>query len=541
MLELIDFNPEAGYISLADRRIMLMRADTFRGQRAELLEELGSERIRSLYSRLGYADGTGDAAIAQLQKPEASFEEAFLVGPQLHALFGMASVETVAIEINEQQFYGEFLTRGSIEADAHVEVAGRSPEPVCWMQSGYASGFASAFMGMPILFREVECRAMGHEACRLIGRPLNRWRQLDPDAGYFHPQDFVNRFDLSEQQRSLQQYDGALNEGVVGISAGFSRAMSRLNKVASTLATVLLQGETGVGKEVFARSLHRVSPNAAGPFVAVNCAALPAELIEAELFGVERGGYTGAVTSRPGRFERAEGGTLFLDEISSLSVSSQGKLLRALQQREVERVGGTETRPVNTRVVAATNLDLLEAVEAGHFRRDLYYRLSVFPLRIPPLRERKEDIPLLIEYFRQKYTQLHQLEVDGFTRQAVTGLINYSFPGNIRELENMVERGVIMAAGRGVISLQDMAADVGWGGGASGELPLGDGRRHESLQQISRLLGENDSELPDLRAIEALLVDLALQRSGGNVAAAGRLLGLTRRQMAYRVEATEKR
>lgn len=540
LLQLLEFKPDRGYIGLAGRRVMLMRGATFEAQRAELLEELGAERARSLYSRLGYADGTRDAALAQVQRPDASFDEAFLVGPELHAIFGMAAVETITIKMGDPQssFYGEFLTHGSIEAEAHRKIHGLAPEPVCWMQSGYASGFASAFVGSPILFREVECAAMGHDACRLVGQSLSKWRDQDPHAGYFHPHEFVNRFEPGEIEGESFDINTALNQRVVGISAGFSLVMGRLKKVAPTQATVLLQGETGVGKEVFAKTLHRVSNNPEGPFIGVNCAALPADLIEAELFGVERGGFTGAVNSRPGRFERAEGGTLFLDEVGTLSFSAQGKLLRALQEREIERVGGTETRPVNTRVVAASNTDLLQAVEAGRFRRDLYYRLSVFPLQIPPLRERREDIPLLMEYFRQKYTARHGIVAEGFTQQAVTGLMGYDFPGNIRELENMVERGVILSVGANLIGLHDLFGESELQNQALAPYSNRAGRLDENapLTRFSHFLRDDDGELPDIKQMEQVLVDVALERSGGNQAAAARLVGLTRRQFAYRVE-----
>ncbi len=544
LLDLLEVSPDQGLIRVAGRRAMLMRGDTFEGQRAELLAELGIDRTRSLYARLGYADGTRDAALAQQQRPDSSYEQAFLFGPDMHAMSGMAAVETIAIEMDRgsSAFYGEFLTHGSIEAAAHRHVQGLSPEPVCWMQSGYASGFASAFVGSPILFREIECAAMGHSACKLVGRPLSQWRQLDPAAQYFHPQDFVNQFDLSAFSGTG---DTPQEQQLVGISAGFSHIVGRLEKVAPTNATVLLLGETGVGKEVFAKMLHRLSPRNNGPFIGVNCAALPSDLVESELFGVERGGFTGAVASRAGRFERAQAGTLFLDEVGSLSFSAQGKLLRALQEREVERVGGTESIKVDVRVVAATNVDLQQAMNEGRFRRDLYYRLSVFPLRIPPLRERQDDIPLLMEFFRQKYTQRHQLTVNGFTQQAVIGLMQYDFPGNIRELENMVERGVILAVGERLIDLQDLLVEgqrlqyplpvvaAEDAGGPHSQVAL-----RELLSQVNQHQDgnqKNGDPLPKLRDLEQALVDLAIEQANGNQAAAARLIGLTRRQLAYRL------
>ncbi|MBL4622400.1 MAG: sigma 54-interacting transcriptional regulator [Immundisolibacteraceae bacterium] len=538
LLNLIDLNPEKGHISWAGRRAVLMRGDTFAGQRAELLEVLGVDKTRSLYSRLGYADGTRDAALAQQERPGSAFRDAFLVGPDMHAMSGMAAVETIAIDIDREGggFYGEFLAHDSIEAAVHKQARGMSPEPVCWMQSGYASGFSSAFMGSPMLFREVECAAMGHDACRLIGKPLKQWQQQDPGARYYHPQDFVNRFDLAE---SAAADNRSIEQQLVGISAGFSLTMKRLEKVAPTSATVLLLGETGVGKEVFAKTLHRLGNRQAGPFIGVNCAALPAELVESELFGVERGGFTGAVATRAGRFERADGGTLFLDEVGSLSYSAQGKLLRVLQEREIERVGGSESIRVDVRVVAATNVDLQQAVEDGRFRRDLYYRLSVFPLRIPPLRERQDDIPLLMEFFRQKYVQRHQLIVDGFTQQAVVGLMQYEFPGNIRELENMVERGVILAIEGQLISLQDMLGEAELQQGGSSSLLKGLDYADSTDGLLLKLMRHREqaegAELPTLAELEQALVRMAMEQAGGNQAAAARMIGLTRRQLAYRV------
>ena len=194
---------------------------------------------------------------------------------------------------------------------------------------------------------------------------------------------------------------------------------------------------------MFSNQLHRRSARAKGPFIAINCAAIPETLVESELFGVERGAFTGAVASRPGYFERADGGTLFLDEIASLPYAAQGKLLRALQERKTERVGGARTRSVDVRIVAATNVDLAAEVRAGRFRQDLYFRLCVFPIIIPPLRERRDDIPLLIEHFLGLYRERHRKSIPGFTRRAIDALLKYDYPGNIRELQNLIERGVV--------------------------------------------------------------------------------------------------
>ncbi|WP_244571369.1 sigma 54-interacting transcriptional regulator [Mesorhizobium carmichaelinearum] len=231
------------------------------------------------------------------------------------------------------------------------------------------------------------------------------------------------------------------------------RTRHLLEKVAATDATVLFSGESGVGKELFSQQLHALGRRAARPFIAINCAAIPDNLVESELFGVEKGAFTGATASRAGYFERASGGTLFLDETSTLAYSAQGKLLRALQERTVERVGGQRSIPVDVRVVAASNVDLAAEVAAGRFRSDLYFRLCVFPITIPPLRERRDDIPLLMAHFLRLYCQRHGRTLSGFTRRATDVLLKYDYPGNIRELQNLIERGVVYADDGGQIDM----------------------------------------------------------------------------------------
>ena len=223
-----------------------------------------------------------------------------------------------------------------------------------------------------------------------------------------------------------------------------------VSKVAATSASVLLTGESGVGKEVVARAIHRASPRAGHPLLKVNCAALPGELLESELFGHERGAFTGADRQRPGRFEQARGGTLFLDEIGELSGAVQAKLLRVLQEREFEPVGSSSTTKIDVRVIAATNSDLAKAVSEGKFREDLYYRLNVFPICVPPLRERKEDIALLANHFLQQHTTNVGKTIRGLSPEAIDALVRHSWPGNVRELENAVEHAVIVEQGAAI-------------------------------------------------------------------------------------------
>ena len=236
-------------------------------------------------------------------------------------------------------------------------------------------------------------------------------------------------------------------EGIVGTSAALRAVLAEVRMVAPTGATVLIGGETGSGKELIARAIHMQSTRRDRPFVKVNCASIPSELLESELFGHERGSFTGAVAQRIGRFESANGGTLFLDEIGELPLHLQTKLLRALQEQEFERVGGTRTIQVDVRIVAATNRDLKAMVEEGKFRADLYYRLAVFPLHVPALRERREDIPLLTRYFVQKYARRMDRDIESIPTEALEALTDYDWPGNIRELQNVIERSVVLTRG----------------------------------------------------------------------------------------------
>ena len=236
-------------------------------------------------------------------------------------------------------------------------------------------------------------------------------------------------------------------EGIVGSSPVLRAVLDQVRTVAPTGATVLIEGETGTGKELIARSIHMNSERRRRPFVKVNCAAIPAELLESELFGHERGAFTGAIAQRIGRFEAANGGTLFLDEIGEMPVHLQAKLLRCVQEQEIERVGGNRTIHIDVRIVAATNRDLKAMVEENKFRADLYYRLAVFPLTIPPLRERRRDIPVLTGYFVQKYSRRMGREIESVPAQAIEALSGYDWPGNIRELQNVIERSVILSNG----------------------------------------------------------------------------------------------
>ncbi len=527
----VRFNPADGQVWLDDQRMLLIHLSSMTSLRKELVDSLGIEIARGLLTRMGYTSGARDAELARRVRPDESWHQAFLVGPQLHALEGIVSVEPVRLEadVATGRFYGEFIWRNSAEVDCHVPAFGLAAEPVCWMQIGYASGYTSGFMGRPILYREVECRGAGHHQCRIVGRPVEEWEDATA-AELIYPHAVGGRHDQA----------GLGREDAVGASSGYISAVHLVERVAPTVATVLFLGETGVGKEVFARMVHAASPRRDRPFIAVNCAAIPETLIEAELFGVERGAYTGAARSRPGRFERAHGGTLFLDEVGTLSATAQGKLLRALQEGEIERVGDTATRRVDVRIVAATNVPLQDAVRDGRFRDDLYFRLNVFPIQLPPLRERRDDIPLLMHHFLRRFCARYGRSVTGFTARAVDRLMAYNFPGNIRELENMIERAVILAVDGGPIDVAHVFSLPGgpdvpfYGLTADGHLTLGDPDQPALDERAHALVQELLHEPFSMDHLEARIIAAVVEQTGGNLTSAAKRLGLTRAQLAYR-------
>src|SRR5246500_4905732 len=252
----------------------------------------------------------------------------------------------------------------------------------------------------------------------------------------------INRASWKEEDREEQVF-----EGIVGRSVALQRALQEVQVVAPTDCGVLILGETGTGKELIARAIHNLSARRDRPFIKLNCAAIPSGLLESELFGHERGAFTGALMRKAGRFEVADKGTLFLDEVGDIPLELQPKLLRVLQEHEFERLGSTHTQQVDVRVVAATHRDLKQMVENGEFRSDLYYRLHVFPLSVPPLRERREDIPLLVRHFVDEYARRMRRHIGNIPPQAMEALTSYSWPGNVRELQNFVERSVILSPG----------------------------------------------------------------------------------------------
>ncbi len=315
-------------------------------------------------------------------------------------------------------------------------------------------------------------------------------------------------------------------DALVGRHPSMVRLYETIAQVAQTHATVLITAESGTGKELVARAIHRQSPRRDQPFVAVNLAAIPDTLLESELFGHEKGAFTGAHARKLGRFELAHGGTLFLDEVGSMRVDLQAKLLRVLQERKIERLGGVRTLPVDVRIIAATNAHLRQRVRAREFREDLFYRLNVVPLTIPPLRDRKEDIGLLADHFIRKYSREFKKDVRGISRGALPALTAYDWPGNVRELENIVERSVALAT-RAVIRLDDLPLDLA--------MHDGDGRATAEAEPQAQALTLTLKEARD--RFEQAYVLRALERENWNQSRAARSLGVHRNTLLARLAA----
>ena len=539
LLKEFRFSPDDGRIWLGDARMVLIHSEALAALREELIDVVGLNRTRGLLTRMGYTQGSVDARLARRVRRDKNHFDAFKAGPQLHSLEGVVTVEEVRTEIDVAggKYYGEYLWHDSTEAIDHVSRYGVGNQPVCWTQIGYSSGYSTAFFGQPILFREIECQAMGHDRCKIIGKPVNQWPDLDDvELGYFSPEPFVHhpaggQLPDSNSESITTQPDDPF--ALVGVSPGFKQACHLLERVAATDTPVLFIGESGVGKEVFARNLHRISKRHAAPFVAVNCAAIPEDLVEAELFGVVKGAFTGATSDRAGRFERADGGILFLDEVSSLSYSAQGKLLRALQELEIERVGGSAPQKVDVRVIAACNNNLAQQVRAGRFRHDLYYRLNVFPVSIPPLRERQEDIPLLMNLIRKKVSVRYDKPLGGFTEAAIEALQDYAWPGNVRELENMVERGVVLADEGQPIDVEHLFFHPE---PLAGEIETPNEQPRNQPLSLSDLLEQLKKSGLTFEQLEIKILNRAVDNAGGNLAKAARALGMTRPQLAYRLD-----
>jgi len=357
---------------------------------------------------------------------------------------------------------------------------------------------------------EAAVAALKHGAIDYLTKPLNL------DELLYRIRQVSDRYRIINENRELREalQDRHRIEGIIGESGPMLEVLSIVRRVAPSEATVLIRGESGTGKELIAKAIHFGSPRARGPLVKVNCAALPEALLESELFGHEKGAFTGALTSRQGRFELANGGTIFLDEIGDLPLHLQAKLLRVLQEREFEKVGSSRPIRVNVRIMAASHRPLEDLIKAGQLREDLYYRLNVVPIFIPPLRERRSDVALLIDHFLRHYAEKNGKTIRGLTPEGRDILLRYDYPGNVRELENIIERAV-------VLTRDDVIG--------SGDLPL-------TVQEPEIADGDRETSLTAaVEALERRMIRDALARSDGIQTRAAELLGMGERALRYKL------
>ncbi|RUM87156.1 MAG: sigma-54-dependent Fis family transcriptional regulator [Thermodesulfatator sp.] len=359
--------------------------------------------------------------------------------------------------------------------------------------------------GLPVLF--LAEKATVEEAVEAIRAGAYDFRLLSTEKGLLH-----RIIQAALEERRL--FSG--EEGFLTRDPGLRTLLERLRPVARSPAPVLITGESGTGKEVLARWIHRISDRARGPFLAINCAALPEALLESELFGYEKGAFSGALTRKKGKFELADGGTILLDEITEMPLPLQAKLLRVLQEGEVDRLGGAYPVKVDVRVIATTNRDIEEEVRAGRFREDLYFRLNVIPVRLPPLRERRADIPYLAEHFLREFSQRYHKAIRGFHPEVLEIFERYPFPGNVRELKNLVERAVLLAQGP-EITLEDLLWKVS----------------PSTLNPAE----ESPPPLKPLRELEKEAILAALKASGGNRTRAAEILGISVRTLRNKLKA----
>ncbi len=399
-----------------------------------------------------------------------------------------------ALKMLDEQAFDVVLTDLRMEKVDGMEVLRRCrelhPDTEVIMITGYAT-------------LESGVDAMKHGAFYYIAKPfkLDEVRRVVKEA--------VGKVSLKKENKNLREqiehYRGKVK--IITQDPGVRRLLETARQIAPTDCNVIINGESGTGKELFARYLHISSKRAEGPFFGINCGAFNEELLSSELFGHEKGSFTGAVAAKKGLIEMASGGTLFLDEITEMPASMQVKLLRVIQERELLRVGGTEPLKVDVRLVAATNRNIQDAIREGTFRQDLYFRLNVVSLRIPPLSERKDDIPLLCYYFLKKYGVLMKKEVNEISQEVIGLLMNYDFPGNVRELENIVERGVALASGNTI----ELA-----------HLP-------EDLRELNiRTFRKKEGRMPSLEEQETAYIKWVLNEVGGNRTAAAQILGIDR-------------
>jgi DNA-binding NtrC family response regulator len=531
--ELLQADPAGGILRFGSERVLLLDAVALGLLRRELIETLGAVGARAVLTRFGYAHGWRTAENLKSAFPWDSDEEWYVAGGRLHTLQGFVRVVDPAGSPSEvtPTTVHHWVWEDSYEAEQHLLHLGRAEEPVCWTLTGFASGYSSRAYGRDVYIVEHQCRGKGDAVCRLEARPTEGWgdaiaphlpfyADTSLDATLAHLTEQLKRTErrLRARRRELRGDDGAIGDlgSLVATSEATRRVLELAQRVAQVDSTVLLTGESGVGKERMARFIHERSARTAGPFVAINCGAVPESLLESELFGHTRGSFTGATQDRVGLFEEANGGTLLLDEIGEVPPAMQVKLLRVLQEREIRRVGENRNRPVDVRLLAATNRDLVSEIRAARFREDLYYRLRVVEIRVPPLRERREDILSLARSFLDATAERTGRKVTGFTPTAAQQLLTYPWPGNVRELANAVERAVVLAR-RSRVDVEDLPPEIGLA--VPEPVAVGDVRTLEQIERdyiasVLRAVGGNRAQAAAKLGIGAATLYRKLKRFG---------------------------
>ncbi len=473
--ELLELDPEGGVIRFAGQRALLLDAVAMGLLRKYLVENFGLTAARTVLTQFGFAHGWRMAEAMQAEFKWDSDEDWRRAGTRIHALEGLFRVEPGSKGPISKE--GVMLV-ASYEAEQHLLHFGRSDVPVCWTICGLTSGYISRSDGREIYVLEDRCMGKGDAACHLLGRTREEWGdERAEELRFFEPNRLKECLDVSlhrvtetlkAAERKLREHRRALVRvardveeplATVAKSPTMRQLVDLASRVAKVDSTVLITGESGSGKERIARLVHEESTRAAGPFIAVNCGAITETLLESELFGHARGAFTGATQDRPGLFEAANGGTLLLDEVGEVSPGMQVKLLRALQEREIRRVGENRSRRVDVRVLAATNRDLAHGVAGGAFRQDLYYRLKVVELHVPPLRERRDDVLPLARVLLAGAALRMKRKISALAPGAADQLLRYEWPGNVRELENAMERAVALARGSRV-ELEDLPEEI---------------------------------------------------------------------------------
>lgn len=521
--ELVSVAPETGFPLFLSHRIMLVSMAGLGRLAKDLVRSFGFEKMDVVFTRFGYEVGMGAAlTVSDLYAFESPVEE-FKAVSALVEMAGMATTELqeVVYQPDTRHLTFRAICRDSFEASIWENNFGPSEEPICGIMAGVLGGFASTVTGIEMLVRETACKTQGHAACVFEGKPVTEWGLQPEEVRQYFAIDTISeeldrmrsaidqaRKEVARQSAQIRMLKrqsarpGKEEEGIIFRSESMARVLTLAEKVAPTRSTVLIQGESGTGKEVLAQFIHRRSNRTNDPFLAINCAALPPNLLESELFGHIKGAFTGADTDKRGLFVEAGQGTLFLDEVGELPLELQAKLLRALQEKEVRPVGGVRDMPIHARIIAATNRDLKEMVAHNQFREDLFYRLAVFPLMVTPLRQRRQDILLLARHFLNRQSDQHP----GFSPGAVRKMEAYAWPGNVRELENWVEYAHVMAGEERI---------------GPEHLPLSEAEYEKD--SISSLTMDQ----PTLETLERRYIRQVLSRTEGNKTETAKILGIS--------------